>query len=94
MDPGRSLSSSQEFLTPKPLVRVDSDVILILRLMEEREGEDGDGENGWRNTSVFAMILSQNISFHDKILLSGKIERVHALTWFAYPMSDRAKSSS
>jgi len=48
--------------------------------MEEREGEDEDGGDGWCNTLIFTMILSQNISFHDKILLPGKIGMTHALT--------------
>ena len=44
--------------------------------MEKREGEDRDGGNGYRalvvresgchKISVFAMSLSQNISFHSK----------------------------
>jgi len=57
-----------------------------------KEGEDGDGGGGWRNTSVFAMILLQNIIFHDKIPLLGKIGRAHVLTWFARLISDRVKS--
>ena len=72
-------SFSQKFLTLKLLVLVDSDALLF-RPMEEREGEDGDGGDGWRNTSVFVVILSQNINFRDKIPLPGKIRKVHALT--------------
>jgi len=68
---------SQEFLAPKLLVLVDTNV--FLRSMEEREGEDGGGGD-WRNTSIFLMILSQNISFCDKIPLPGKIGKVHVLT--------------
>ena len=58
--------------------------------MEEREGEDGDGGNGYQalaiqesgchKTSVFAMSLSQNISFRDKVLLSGIIDRTPSST--------------
>jgi len=49
-------SFSQKFLTLKLLVLVDRDA-LLLRPMEEREGEDGDGGDGWRNTSMFVMIF-------------------------------------
>ena len=38
--------SSQEFLTLKSLVLVDSDVVLLLRSMDEREEEDTDGGDG------------------------------------------------
>jgi len=40
--------------------------------MNEKE-KDEDGGDDWRNTIVFMMILSQNISFRDKILRPGKI---------------------
>jgi len=80
VDFGRSLPIFLRVPCPKLLVVVDGDVVLLLRLMEKREGEDGDGGGGWRNTLVFATILSQNINFRDKILLPGKIRRSDALT--------------
>jgi len=55
----------------------------------QREDE-GDGSN-WCKTSVFALILSQNVSFGDKALLSRRMGRALALTWFARLISDRAK---
>ena len=71
---------------------------LLLRPVEEREGEDDDGgnscqvlavrESGWRKTSVFAMSLSQNISFRDKALLSRRIGKAPASTWFVRLISD------
>ena len=47
MDLGRSLlSSSQEFLSPKFLVLIGSDVALLLRLVEDVEGDDGGNGDG------------------------------------------------
>ena len=77
---------------PKLLVLVYSDGVLLLRPIEESEGEDRNGKGSWCNTSVFTLSLSQNISFHDKIQLPGKIGKVHALTYFAHLITDRAKS--
>ena len=58
--------------------------------MEEREGDDGDGgngcralvarESGWCKTSLFVIILSQNISFRNKTLLLGRMGRASTLT--------------
>ena len=46
-DLGRSLlTSSQEFHAPKFLVLIGSDVALLIRLVEEGEGEDGGSEDG------------------------------------------------
>jgi len=39
-------------------VLVDSDIVLLFRPMEEREGEDKDSRGGWRNTSVPACKIS------------------------------------
>ena len=57
--------------------------------MEEREEEDGDGGNGYQasaawelgmcKTSIFAMSLSQNISFRNKVLLPGRMGRASTL---------------
>ena len=80
MDHRRGLLISSRVPCLQLLVLVDSDVIVLLRPMEEREGEDRDGGGSWRNTLVFTMTLSQNISFRDKIPLSGKIGKVYALT--------------
>jgi len=73
-------------------------VILLLHLVEEREGEDGDDGNGcraliakeygWRKTSVFTMSLLQNISFRDKALLSRRIGRAPS-TWFVRLIFDQ-----
>ena len=51
---------------------------LSLELVEEKEGEDGEGESGcwtlavrefgWRKTLIFVMCLPQNISFRDNAL--------------------------
>ena len=59
--------------------------VLLLRPVEEREEEDGDGgnsywalairESDWHKTSIFAMSLSQNIIFRDKAMLSGSMGR-------------------
>ena len=46
-------------------------------------------ECGWRKTSVFAMSSSQNISFRDKALLSGRMDRSSTLTWFVSLISNR-----
>ena len=59
--------------------------------MEEKEGDDGDDGSGWRNISVFVMSLSQNISFRDETLLSGRIYWTLTLTWFVHLIYDRAK---
>ena len=79
MDPESSLLIFSKVSYLKLLVLVDSDA-LLLHPMEEREGEDGDGGDGWRNTSVFVVILSQNINFRDKILLLWKTMMARALT--------------
>ena len=65
-------------------------VALLLHLVEETEGEDGDGgndcrdlvvrESSWHKTKIFTMSLSQNISFRDKAMLSGRIGRVSTST--------------
>ena len=68
---------SQELIAPKLLALVDSDVTLLLYLMEEGKGEDGDS---WHDTSVFAKTLSRYVSFRDKVLLPGEIRRTQALT--------------
>ena len=66
--------------------------VLFLRLVEEREGDEGNDESGcqpltvqdsiWSKTSVLAMSLSRNISFRNKALLSGRIDKAHVLKWF------------
>ena len=67
-------------------------ILLLLRLVDESEGEDGNGgtgylalviwESGWSKISVFAISLSQNISFRDKTLLLGRIGNAPTSTWF------------
>jgi len=65
--------------------------VLLFRPVEKREEEEGDSRSGWRNTSAFVMSLSQNISFHDKALLSEMIDMALALTLFVRLISDRVK---
>ena len=58
---------SEKIIAPKLFALVSCHVILLLRPMEEREGEDGDGGNccwalavheyGWRKTLVYTMSL-------------------------------------
>jgi len=38
------------------------------------------------------MNLSQNISFRDKALISGRIDRAPSSTWFVHLISDRINS--
>jgi len=50
--------------------------------MEEGEGEDedgGDSRDGWRNTLVFTMTLSQKFVFVMRSY-AREIRRAHALT--------------
>ena len=88
--------SFQEFLAPKLLVLAGSDVVLLLRLMEEREGEDGDSccdpdvqESSCQETSVFAMGSSRNLSFCDESWLSGRIGKALASAWSVRLVSDQ-----
>ena len=67
--------------------------------MEEREGEDGDDENGcwalaawesvWCKTPVFTVRLSQNTSFRDKTLLLGRVGWASILIWFVRVIFNR-----
>ena len=71
----------------------------LLCSVEEKEEEDGDDGNGcralaawesdWRKTSVFAISLSQNISFRNKVLLQGRMGWAPILIWFVCLISDR-----
>ena len=72
-------SSSQEFFPHKLFILVDCDIILLLCLMEEGEGEDVDGGHGGRVTSVFVMNLSRHFNFCNKAPPSGKIDWVQSL---------------
>jgi len=64
----------------------------FVRRRKEKEKDEDDGD-GWHNTLVFAMILSQNISFRDKSLLPGKVGRALNLTLFVRLIFDRTKST-
>ena len=46
MDPGRSLSIFSRVPYLKPLILIDSDIVLLLHMMKEREGEDREGGDG------------------------------------------------
>ena len=81
---------SEKILASKLFALLGCHVVLLLCSVKERKGHDGDGEmvcrafviqeSSWRKTLVFAMSMSQNISFHDKALLSGRIGRASAST--------------
>ena len=81
VDPEMSLPIfSRAFCPPKLLALVDNDIALLLYPMQEGKGENGDGGDGWHDTSVFAMTLSQYVSFRDKVPLPGEIGRAPTLT--------------
>ena len=74
---------------------VGSDSVLLCPI-EEEEGEDGDSccalniqESSCRETSVFVMGLSRNISFCDKAQLLGRIGRILASIWSVRLVSDQ-----
>ena len=90
MEPyGYNLPILKKLLYSKFLVLVGCNIFLLLCLVEEREGDDGDDGNGCRTSAawkpgrrkilVFAMSLSQNINFRDKVLLPGRMGRASTL---------------
>ena len=80
--------SSKAFLGPKFLGLVGCNIFL-LNSVEERKRKNENiccaldiQEFGYRDLSAFVMGLSRNISFYDKVLLSGKIGRILTSTWY------------
>ena len=76
-----------------------SDVSFLLRSVEEREGEDGDGyrdpdvqEFVCQGALVFVMGSSRSFNFRNETPLSGRTGNVLVSAWFAHLASDWIRS--